>query len=212
MTTLTQSVKSKDKVPEGQLGRSPHWFKALLLLTTFTLGGLVATELTQRLLQDIADRLITVEAQAEILNVLDHFLPYRIGYVGATFLLTSVTVGGYLWLRTKSPLAISLALAIPIVALLYLWVLRAPLAAPVGAISPTPTAVSTFPTPATAAAPAPTPLSSGDADTYHNAVVGYDVDYLDGRPIDAGNKASGTVVLWSQKVDGPGADDVPAKN
>lgn len=184
MTSLPQSVISKDKVPENQLGQSPLWFKALALLITFTLGGLVATELTQRLLQDIADRLVTVEAQAEILNALDHLLPYRIGYVGATFLLIWVTVGAYLWLRTKSPLAISLTLAIPLVALLYFWVLRVPLTAPVGATSPTPTTVSTFRTPATAAAPAPTPLSPGDTQTYHNGVVGYEVGYPEGWPMD----------------------------
>ncbi len=181
MTNLHQSVISKDIVPEKQLGRSPLWFKALALLITFTLGGLVATELTQRLLQDIADRLVTVEAQAEILNALDHLLPYRIGYVGATFLLIWVTVGAYLWLRTKSPLAISPTLAIPLVALLYFWVLRVPLTAPVGATSPTPTAVSTS---RTLAAAAPAPLSSGDTETYPNGVVGYDEGYPEGWPMD----------------------------
>ncbi len=160
MTHLPHSVISKDAPPEKRLGRSALWFEALALLTVFTFGGSVAMELTQRLLQDIADRLVTVEAQAEILNALDHLFPYRIGYVGATFLLIWITVGAYLWLRTRSTLAISLALAIPLLALLYFWVLREPLAAPIGATSPTPTVVVQYPTVPTAVTRAATPGSA----------------------------------------------------
>ncbi len=159
MTNLPQSVIPKVTLPEKRLGRSPLWFKALALLTMFTFGGWVAMELTQRLLQDIADRLVTVGAQAEILNALDHLFPYRIGYVGATFLLIWITVAAYLWLRTKSTLGISLALAIPLIALLYFWVLREPLAAPAGATSPTPTVVVQYPTATTAAMPVPTAVT-----------------------------------------------------
>jgi len=171
MTNLPQSVTSNDTLPEKRLGRSPLWFKALGLLTVFTFGGWVATELTQGLLQRIADRLVTVEAQAEILNVLDHLLPYRIGYVAATFLLIWITVGAYLWLRTRSTLAISLLLAIPLVTLLYFWVLREPLVAPVGATSPTSTVVVNFPTATPAAMRAPTTTAVAEATPVPTAVT-----------------------------------------
>jgi hypothetical protein len=46
--------------------------------------------------------------------------------------------------------------------------------------------------------------------TYHNAAVGFEVDYPQAWLIDATNEASGTVILWSRKVDGPGRDGVPA--
>jgi len=212
MTNLAQSLMSKDKLPEKKLGRSPLWFNALALLTTFTLGGWVAVELTQRLLQSIADRLVTAEAQAEILNALDHFLPYRIVFVGAALLLAWITGGAYLWLRSKSTLVISLTLAIPLMALCWFWVLRAPLAAPVAATSPTPTPAATrAPTTATpAATPTLRPLPAGKTQTYRNAGVGYEVDYPDDWLIDARDEASGLVIMWSRRVNGLGRDGVPA--
>ena len=211
MTNLPQSVISKGKLPEKMLGRSPLWFKALSLLTTFALGGWVAVELTQRLLQSIADRLVTAEAQAEILNALDHFFPYRIVFVGAALLLTWITGGAYLWLRSRSALVISLTLAIPLTALCWFWVLRAPLAAPVAATSPTPTPAATrAPTTATpAATPTLRPLPTGKTQTYRNSGVGYEVDYPGDWLIDARSEASGLVIMWSRRVNGPGTDGVP---
>ena len=178
MTNLPQSMISKDKLPVKKLGPSPLWFKALSLFTTFTLGGWVAVELTQRLLQNLADRLVTVEAQAEILNALDHLFPYRLGYVAIALLLSWITVGAYLWLRTKSTLIISLTFAIPLMALCWFWVLRVPLAAPVAATSPTPTPAATrAPTTATSALTgtvAPTPAlapTATEAPTLRNSLL-----------------------------------------
>jgi len=46
--------------------------------------------------------------------------------------------------------------------------------------------------------------------TYHNTPVGFELDYPDGWLIDTRNEATGTVILWSKKVGGPGTDGVPA--
>ena len=93
---------SKDNLPKKQLGPRPLWFVALLLLDAFVLGGLVAMGLVRQSLESTMNQLITVEAQAEILNVLDHLLPYWLGYIGISLLLGLTTVGAYLCLRTRS--------------------------------------------------------------------------------------------------------------
>ena len=116
---------SKGNLPKKQIGPRPIWFKALLLLDAFALGGLVAIELVRQLLESIGNRLITVEAQAEILNVLDHLLPYWLGYIGGSLLLGWITVGAYLWLKTRSRIVITLTLMIPLILLVSFFALRA---------------------------------------------------------------------------------------
>ncbi len=116
---------SKDNLPKKQLGPRPLWFVALLLLDAFVLGGLVAMRLVLYLLESTMDRLIKVEAQAEILNVLDHLLPYWLGYVGLSLLLGLITVGAYLWLKTRSRIMITLTLMIPLLLLVSFFALRA---------------------------------------------------------------------------------------
>lgn len=46
--------------------------------------------------------------------------------------------------------------------------------------------------------------------TYRNSIIGFELDYPSGWLIDTSNEASGTVILWSKKVEGPGVDGVPA--
>ena len=116
---------SKDNLPEKQPGPRPIWFNALLLLNAFVLGGLVAMGLVRQLLESTMDQLIKVEAQAEILNVLDHLLPYWLGYIGVSLLLGWITVGAYLWLKTRSRIVITLTLIIPLTLLVSLFALRA---------------------------------------------------------------------------------------
>jgi len=116
---------SKDNLPKKQIGPRPFWFVALLLLDAFALGGLVAIELVRQLLESIGNRLITVEAQAEILNILDHLFPYWLGYVGLSLLLGLITVGAYLWLKTRSRIVITLTLMIPLILLVSFFALRA---------------------------------------------------------------------------------------
>ena len=116
---------SKDNLPQKQLGPRPIWFKALLLLDAFVLGGLVAMGLVRQSLESTMNQLITVEAQAEILNILDHLFPYWLGYVGLSLLLGLITVGAYLWLKTRSRIMITLTLLIPLILLVSLFALRA---------------------------------------------------------------------------------------
>ncbi len=141
MTDLHQSLASNDRRLVRQPGQRPLWLEALLLLTIFALGGLVAMELVQRLLEDLMAQLVTVEAQAEILNGLDHLLPYRLGYIGATLLLGWFTAGAYLSLRTRSRVVVILTIVSPLVLLVWLWLARS---APTTSVPfRTPTAVPT---------------------------------------------------------------------
>ena len=57
--------------------------------------------------------------------------------------------------------------------------------------------------------PTATPVPA-NIQTYHNTVVGFELDYPTGWLIDTRNEASGTVILWSRKVEGRGIDGVPA--
>ena len=116
---------SKDNLPPKQLGPRPLWLSALLVLDAFALGGLTAMGLVRQLLESTMDRLITVAAQAEILNVLDHLLPYWLGYIGVSLLLGWITVGAYLSLKTRSRIAIILTLIIPPILLVWFWASRA---------------------------------------------------------------------------------------
>jgi hypothetical protein len=75
----------------------------VLLLDAFVLGALVSLFLVQRLLVRIMKRLLTGSAQGEILNVLDHLLPYWAGWIVALLGLLLVTAGLGLWRRADQP-------------------------------------------------------------------------------------------------------------
>jgi hypothetical protein len=77
-------------------------FNTLLLFDAFVLGGTLAMIPVMQLLESTLDRLIKVEAQQEILNVIDHLIPYWLGYIGVSLLLGLTTIGRYVWLRTRS--------------------------------------------------------------------------------------------------------------
>ncbi len=72
-----------------------------------------------------------------------------------------------------------------------------------------PSATVSLVAPTTIPAPTATPVT-GNSQTYHNTLVGFELDYPTGWIIDTSNEASGTVILWSRKVEGPGVDGVPA--
>ncbi len=76
---------------------------------------------------------------------------------------------------------------------------------PMAAPSATVSLVTTTPMPAPTTTPVPANIQ-----TYHNTVVGFELDYPIGWLIDTSNEASGTIILWSKKVEGPGVDGVPA--
>lgn len=76
---------------------------------------------------------------------------------------------------------------------------------PMAAPSATVSLLTTTPMPALTATPVPANIQ-----TYRNTVVGFELDYPTGWIIDTGNESSGTVILWSKKVEEPGVDGVPA--
>ena len=99
---ITHATMLNDKAVEKPPAPSFPMLSILLMLDSFAFGGLAALEIVCQLLTSIMDRLVSVDAQAEILNVLDHLLPYRVGYIGATILLVVITAGVYARLKSKS--------------------------------------------------------------------------------------------------------------
>jgi hypothetical protein len=124
MTITALAATDQDKLPKNQVAQRPSTLCALLILDAFALGGLVAVELVRQLLISIMNRLISAAAQAEILNVLDHLFPYQVGYLGATFLISLITISAYLWLRTRSWIITSLAFFIPLALPGFFWASR----------------------------------------------------------------------------------------
>jgi hypothetical protein len=76
---------------------------------------------------------------------------------------------------------------------------------------PAPSHSATVPPVMATAIPSPTLIpTTVNTQTYHNTIVGFELDYPMGWIIDTSNEASGTIILWSRKVEGPGVDGVPA--
>ena len=94
-TLVTQQRTVED------FSRQPMWLYGLVLLDAFMLGGVLAMVLVRDLLVTIMYRLISGEAQGEILNVLDHMLPYQFAFWGAALGLSVLTSAAVLW-QTKS--------------------------------------------------------------------------------------------------------------
>ena len=75
-------------------GSAARW---LLALEIFLAGGLTALLLVRQLLLTIMARLISAAAQAEILNVLDHLLPYYVAYGLALLAVGLLIAATWLW-------------------------------------------------------------------------------------------------------------------
>ena len=85
----TVSVTNARNAESAQL--KPSLFHGLVLLDAFVLGGVLALILVQDLLVTIMYRLVSAEAQGEILNVLDHMLPYQLAFWSVALVLTLLT-------------------------------------------------------------------------------------------------------------------------
>lgn len=85
-----------------QIRQRSTLLNGLLLLDAFVLGGLVAMWLVYQELVSTMHRLIKIEAQQEILNALDHLLPYWVYYIGIALVMALLTLGIVLWPRTRS--------------------------------------------------------------------------------------------------------------
>lgn len=80
----------------------PAVLSALIVLDAFALGALVGVYAVQQVLVDTMNRLVSASAQAEILNALDHLLPYFIGSIAVVLMLGLATVLVYLgWIMTR---------------------------------------------------------------------------------------------------------------
>ena len=100
---------------------NPIWFYSLILLEAFVLGGCLALILVNDLLTTIMYRLVSGEAQGEILNVLDHMLPYQLAFWSVALVLTLLTTIA-VRVRTNSWWIAALPV-IAFVALCALWFL-----------------------------------------------------------------------------------------
>ncbi len=181
---------SKDNLPKKQIGPRPLWFKALLLLDAFALGGLVAMELVRQLLQSIGNRLITVGAQSIILHVLDQLILYWLSYVEVSLFLGLITFGAYLWLKTRWRIMIALTLLIPSILLVSFFGLGAVSIATLPA--PTqPTPIASAPTqPAAATTPMQVDLAPAQRAAMQALVIDVNV------PIDQIKLISTEAVQW----------------
>jgi len=74
-------------------------------LDGLALGGLIAVVLVHRLLLTIMARLVTGDAQGEILNVLEHLLPYIVGYAAATLVMLWTSLLVWLATRLRKPIS-----------------------------------------------------------------------------------------------------------
>ncbi len=104
--------------------RDPHpiWFNALLMLDAFALGGLAVWRFVLTFLESAMTGFVT--SSGEIFHVLDKLSPYWLGHTGVSLLLLLITVGGYLWLWTRSAVASALTVIIPIALIVWFWISR----------------------------------------------------------------------------------------
>jgi hypothetical protein len=73
----------------------------LCLANGFAAGGLIAVLLVRQLLLTIMHRLVSAQAQAEILNVLDHLLPHTLVWAAACALALLLAAVAALWPRHR---------------------------------------------------------------------------------------------------------------
>ena len=109
-----------DNQPQERRAPHPIWFNALLLLDAFVLGGLAVWRFVLTFLESAMTRFIT--SSGEIWHVLDKLGPYWLGHTAVFLLLVLITVGAYLWLRTRSAVASALTVIIPIVLIAWFWI------------------------------------------------------------------------------------------
>jgi hypothetical protein len=122
-----------------KIKRNPLLF-ILLVLDAFVLGGCVTLVIVNQFLNSLMKRLVTVEAQSQILNVLDQLIPYFLVYGGLLLLLIFITISVWVWTTTDS----WLRYAVPLVFILIIaggvgWVtISRSKASPIPPRTPTP--------------------------------------------------------------------------
>ncbi len=84
-----------------RIKRNPFLF-ILLVLDAFVLGGCVTLVIVNQSLNDMMKRLVTIEAQSQILDVLDHLIPYYMVYGGLLLLLILITISVWIWTTTET--------------------------------------------------------------------------------------------------------------
>lgn len=113
----------------------------LLVLDAFLLGGCVAFLVVHELLVRTMNRPASMDAVSEILNVLDHLLPYYAAYTLALLLLLLITVVVWVWWVSKSTVlrygALVLLFVVVVVAG-WVWLSRGMAAPPIPPMTPTP--------------------------------------------------------------------------
>jgi hypothetical protein len=96
--------------------RNYRLWLAVAAADAFVLGGLVAVLLVRQLLLTIMVRLTSVAAQAEILNVLDHLLPYSLAYGAGTIVMVFVTLVAGIATRPRAPWLAAAVIVAPLAA------------------------------------------------------------------------------------------------
>ena len=103
-----------------KIKRNPFLF-FLLVLDAFVLGGCVTLVIVNRFLVGMMQRLSTIEAQSQILNVLDNLIPYYVVYGGVLLLLISITISVWIWTSTQSRLRYITPLIFVLIIICGIW-------------------------------------------------------------------------------------------
>ncbi len=113
---------SIDNLTNMQFHKRPTWFNVLLLLDAFALGGLAVW----RFVIDFMDNAMTgfVTTCGEIFHVQDKIAIYWVNHGAVSLLLVCITVGAYLWLRTRSRIVSAVPLSIPFILLVWFMISR----------------------------------------------------------------------------------------
>jgi hypothetical protein len=118
----------------------------LLVLDAFVMGGCVTLVVVNQFLNGMMKQLVTIEAQSQILDVLDHLIPYYVVYGGLLLLLILITISVWVWATTES----WLRYAVPLVFILITagglgWVtISRSKASPIPPRTPTPTTTTSL--------------------------------------------------------------------
>jgi len=95
----------------------------LLILDAFVLGGFVNLLIVNRLLDIQLNVYVprSMVAAGTILNLMDHLLIYFVAYAGTLLILTLITIGVWVWGKTKSQVRYAVPVVITLIIIGGFW-------------------------------------------------------------------------------------------
>jgi hypothetical protein len=116
----------------------------LVVLDASLIGGCVTLAMVNQLLNSMMQRMVSIEARLQILDAMDHLVPYYVVYGGLLLLLIMTTISVWVWTITETRLRYGLPLVFALLTVGGLgWVTISRLTgSPIPPRTPTPTLVS----------------------------------------------------------------------